>query len=189
MKTQMRTHQGFCRCAPLSRWTESQIMQFDSICFHSIWEALLTGGLHRFLGLNQDMGRYGWQVSLEVFSVFSQKESKTVFVAYERYKDLLRRYQHHGSASWMHVQILYNGLKYQRRHLIDAAAGGSLSNKWGRTIVWRYGKNESYWASKAKATWVARIQEMDETTVLEAKVDTDKEVWSSYVGKVSPSSK
>ena len=105
--------------------------------------------------LNQDMGWYGWQVSPKVFSVFSQKESKTLFVAYERFKDLLGRYQHHGFASWMHVQILYNGLNYQTHQLTDAAAGGSLNNKYPdeaeqlfEVIAW----NESYWAPKARAT-------------------------------------
>lgn len=41
-------------------------------------------------------------------SAFNQKESETLFEAYERFKDLLKKCLHHGFASWMHVQILYN---------------------------------------------------------------------------------
>lgn len=57
-------------------------------------------------------------------------DSKTLFEAYERFKDMLRRCPHHQFAPWMRAQILYNGLNYLTRQLIDAATGGSLTNKY-----------------------------------------------------------
>ena len=60
---------------------------------------------------------------------FRQGDSETLFEAHERFKDLLHKCTHHGFLAWMRVQMLCNGLNYATRQLIDAAAGGSLSNK------------------------------------------------------------
>lgn len=63
-------------------------------------------------------------------SAFGQKDSETLFKAYGRFKDILRRCPHHRFAPLMRVQILYNGLNYQTHQLIDARSGGFLSNKY-----------------------------------------------------------
>ena len=55
----------------------------------------------------------------------------------------------------MWVQILYNGLNYQTRQLIDTAAGGPLSNNYpdeAEQLFENMARNESHWASKAKVT-------------------------------------
>ena len=36
---------------------------------------------------------------------------------------------HHGLEKWLLVQIFYNGLNYNTRISLDAAAGGALMNK------------------------------------------------------------
>jgi len=84
--------------------------------------------------VNKFMGRYfppskAARLRQEI-SALVQRDSKTLFEAHERFKDLLRKCPHHGYEAWMRVQILYNGLSYQNRQFIDAAAGGSLSSKY-----------------------------------------------------------
>ncbi|XP_039122091.1 uncharacterized protein LOC120258717 [Dioscorea cayenensis subsp. rotundata] len=64
---------------------------------------------------------YRWLTSLSQGSIKTWKDMVEKF---------LGRCPHHGYASRMQVQIIYNGLNYATRQLIDAAAVGSLSNKY-----------------------------------------------------------
>ena len=54
---------------------------------------------------------------------------ETLYDAWERYKDLLRRCPHHGLPLWLQVQMFYNGVNPSTRQMIDAAAGGTINNK------------------------------------------------------------
>ncbi|KAG8486462.1 hypothetical protein CXB51_019744 [Gossypium anomalum] len=54
---------------------------------------------------------------------------ETLYDAWERYKDLLRRCPHHGLPLWLQVQTFHNGLNPSTRQMIDAAADGTLNNK------------------------------------------------------------
>ncbi|KAM6555104.1 hypothetical protein CsatB_015866 [Cannabis sativa] len=60
---------------------------------------------------------------------FRQLDSKQLYEAWERFKDLLRRCPQHGYESWMQVLIFYNVLNGPTRTIIDAAAGGALLSK------------------------------------------------------------
>ncbi|XP_060673095.1 uncharacterized protein LOC132803722 [Ziziphus jujuba] len=60
---------------------------------------------------------------------FCQWDQETLYDAWERFKELLRRCPHHGFPTWIQVQIFYNGLDYGNKQLVDAAAGGSLMKK------------------------------------------------------------
>ena len=74
----------------------------------------------------------------------------------------------------MRVHILYNRLYYQTCQLINAAASGSLSNKYpneAKQLFEDMVMNESYWALRARAPRVTEIHEVDATAALEAKVD------------------
>ncbi|KAA3483828.1 Transposon Ty3-I Gag-Pol polyprotein [Gossypium australe] len=62
-------------------------------------------------------------------SSFVQMDLETLYDAWERYKDLLRRCPHHGLPLWLQVQTFYNGVNPSTRQLIDAATGGTLNNK------------------------------------------------------------
>ena len=107
-------------------------------------------------------------------SSFRQGDSETLFEAYERFKDLLRKCPHHGFPAWMRVQMLCNGLNYTTRQLIDAAAGGSLSNKLpeeAETLIESMASNECHWSTRQKPPRVARLYEVNDTTALAAKVD------------------
>ena len=62
-------------------------------------------------------------------SNFAQFEGETLYEAWERYKELLRKCPHHGLPLWMQVQNFYTGLVASTRTLIDAAAGGAFMGK------------------------------------------------------------
>jgi len=60
---------------------------------------------------------------------FQQNESESLYEAWERYKDLLRRVPNHELPLWMQVQTFYNGVTHSTRVMIDASAGGAVMNK------------------------------------------------------------
>ena len=62
-------------------------------------------------------------------SSFVQIDLETLYDAWEKYKDLLRRCPHHGLPLWLQVQTFYNGVNPSTRQMIDAAAGGTINNK------------------------------------------------------------
>ncbi|XP_039118011.1 uncharacterized protein LOC120253862 [Dioscorea cayenensis subsp. rotundata] len=107
-------------------------------------------------------------------SSFRQGDSETLFEAHERFKDLLRQCPHHGFASWIIVQILFNGLNYQTRQLIDAAEGGSLSSKYpedAEQLIESMASNESHWSTRGRPQKIVRIYEVNDTTALAAKIE------------------
>ncbi|KAG8478204.1 hypothetical protein CXB51_027988 [Gossypium anomalum] len=58
-----------------------------------------------------------------------QMDLETLYDAWERYKDLLRRCPHHGLPLWLQVQTFYNGVNPSTRQMIDATASGTINNK------------------------------------------------------------
>ncbi|KAL5564807.1 hypothetical protein UlMin_027971 [Ulmus minor] len=60
---------------------------------------------------------------------FLQQDQESLYEAWERYKDLLRKCPHHGLPLWMQVQTFYNGLLPNTQTMVDAASGGALFNK------------------------------------------------------------
>ncbi|KAK5802480.1 hypothetical protein PVK06_030073 [Gossypium arboreum] len=62
-------------------------------------------------------------------SSFVQMDLETLYDAWERYNDLLRRFPHYGLPLWLQVQTFYNDVNPSTRQLIDAAAGGTINNK------------------------------------------------------------
>src|SRR5215470_9360816 len=62
-------------------------------------------------------------------TTFMQSEMESLYEAWERYRDLLRRVPHHELPVWLQVQTFYNGLTNTNKAMIDAAAGGSLNHK------------------------------------------------------------
>ena len=59
-------------------------------------------------------------------TTFIQFEGESLYEAWERYKDLLRRCPHHDLPTWLQVQTFYNGLGATNRSMVDAAVGGAL---------------------------------------------------------------
>ncbi|KAL5575372.1 hypothetical protein UlMin_017071 [Ulmus minor] len=60
---------------------------------------------------------------------FMQQDQESLYEAWERYKDLLRKCPHHGLPLWMQVQTFYNGLLPNTQTMVDTASGGAIFNK------------------------------------------------------------
>jgi len=60
---------------------------------------------------------------------FFQQDQESLYEAWERYKDLLRKCPHHGLPLWMQVQTFYNGLLPNTQPMVDAASGGAFLAK------------------------------------------------------------
>ncbi|KAK5823814.1 hypothetical protein PVK06_018577 [Gossypium arboreum] len=61
--------------------------------------------------------------------ITEKMDLETLYDAWERYNNLLRRCPHHGLPLWLQVQTFYNGVNPSTRQLIDTAAGRMLNNK------------------------------------------------------------
>ncbi|KAL4368391.1 hypothetical protein GQ457_05G022220 [Hibiscus cannabinus] len=60
---------------------------------------------------------------------FRQEEDEAMHKAWERYRDLFRRYPMHGLPEWTQVSIFYNSVNTPTRMMHDASANGTLLNK------------------------------------------------------------
>ena len=60
---------------------------------------------------------------------FTQKDDESLFEAWERYKNMLRLFPHHGLEPWIIIHTFYGGLLYNGKLSLDAAAGGALMDK------------------------------------------------------------
>ena len=60
---------------------------------------------------------------------FTQHGLKSLYEAWERYKELLRRCPHHGLPNWLQLQTFYNGLTNETKMLVDVEVGRSLMVK------------------------------------------------------------
>ncbi|XP_045800522.1 uncharacterized protein LOC123894544 [Trifolium pratense] len=60
---------------------------------------------------------------------FRQRDNESLFEAWERYKEMISICPHHGLENWLIIHTFYNGLLYNTRMTIDAAAGGALMDK------------------------------------------------------------
>ena len=57
---------------------------------------------------------------------FMQYDQESMYEAWERYKDLLRKCAHHELPGWLQIQTFYNEFRLEHRAMVDATAGGSL---------------------------------------------------------------
>ncbi|KAL8155728.1 hypothetical protein AgCh_000943 [Apium graveolens] len=66
---------------------------------------------------------------------FAQQTGESLCEAWDRYKEMLRKFPHHGMPDWMIINCFYNGLGVHSRPILDAASGGAL---------WAKSYNEAY---------------------------------------------
>ncbi|CAJ2645242.1 unnamed protein product, partial [Trifolium pratense] len=85
---------------------------------------------------------------------FRQKDGESLFEAWERYKDMMRLCPHHGLEQWLIIHTFYNGLLYNTRLTIDAAAGGALMDKpyqEATQLIENMAQNHYQWGSERAA--------------------------------------
>ncbi|XP_017972490.1 PREDICTED: uncharacterized protein LOC108660447 [Theobroma cacao] len=91
--------------------------------FITTWEDLTQNFLTKFFSLANTTNMRNDITS------FTQFDGQSLYEAWERFKELLRRCPHHGILDWLQVQTFYNELIGSIKTTIDVAAGGALISK------------------------------------------------------------
>ena len=98
-------------------------------------------------------------------SSFVQMELETLYDAWERFIDLLRKCLHHGLPVWFQVRIFYTSLNQTIRQMIDVVARGTLNSKkleGSRELFEKMAMNSYQWyssrAKPAKTAMLIRLQ-------------------------------
>ncbi|XP_061374233.1 uncharacterized protein LOC133316493 [Gastrolobium bilobum] len=87
------------------------------------WDDLATKFLARFFSASKTE-----RLKAEI-TAFEQKESESLYEAWERFKGLLRKCPQHGMEAWEKGRTFFQGMTSSTRTLVNAAARGSLKTK------------------------------------------------------------
>ncbi|KAL5578214.1 hypothetical protein UlMin_019913 [Ulmus minor] len=105
---------------------------------------------------------------------FTQYDQESLYEAWERFKEMLRKCPHHGIPIWLQVSTFYNGLVSNYRAMIDAAAGDCLMGKTpeeAHELLEVMAENNNQWHSeRVIAKRPAAVNEIDSVNVLSAQV-------------------
>ncbi|KAK5825007.1 hypothetical protein PVK06_019809 [Gossypium arboreum] len=108
-------------------------------------------------------------------SSFVQMDLETLYDAWERYKDLLRRCPYHGLPLWLQVQMFHNGLNPSTQQMIDVATGGTINNKTHEAayeFIEEMSLNNYQWqVMRTKPTKAAGVFNLDAVTMLSNQVE------------------
>ena len=106
---------------------------------------------------------------------FTQLSGKSLYEAWERYKDMQRQFPHHGVPQWLLIQTFYQGLTELMRITIDATTQGSFMSKTPEdayNILETIASNNYQWHGDRNAPKkVAGLHEVDSWNLLNAKID------------------
>ncbi|KAJ4724584.1 DNA-directed DNA polymerase [Melia azedarach] len=109
-------------------------------------------------------------------ATFTQFDGESLYEAWERYKEMMRRCPHHGLPKWLQVQTFYNGLGASTRTLVDAAAGGALMGKSideAYDLLEEMAANAFQWPSERLTLKKASgVHEVDNLSALTAQLAT-----------------
>ena len=104
---------------------------------------------------------------------FHQLEDESLYEAWERFKELLRRCPHHGIPCCIQLETFYNGLNPSTRLMVDASANGALLSKSyteAYEILEKITNNNYQWPSARQpaARGSAGVHNIDAITTLSA---------------------
>ncbi|CAJ2633397.1 unnamed protein product [Trifolium pratense] len=109
---------------------------------------------------------------------FKQKDNESLFEAWERYKDMIRLCPYHGLENWLIIHTFYNGLLYNTRMTIDAAAGGALMDKpynQAYQLIESMAQNHYQWGNERttveKPQMKGGMYEVNELDLVKAKLE------------------
>ncbi|WRX08578.1 Retrotransposon gag domain - like 5 [Theobroma cacao] len=107
-------------------------------------------------------------------TAFMQFDFESLYEAWERYKDLMRRCPHHGLPKWLQVQTFYNGLLGPFRTTIDSATKGALMSKSideAYDLLKEIASNNYQWPSERLGTRkITRIHELDVINIVSTQL-------------------
>ncbi|XP_061360631.1 uncharacterized protein LOC133304597 [Gastrolobium bilobum] len=93
------------------------------------WDDLARKFLARFFSASK-MARLKAEIT-----TFKQKESESLYEAWERFKGSLKRCPQHGIEVWEKARIFFQGMTSNTRTLVNAVAGGSLKIKTPEEVL------------------------------------------------------
>ncbi|KAJ9546856.1 hypothetical protein OSB04_019399 [Centaurea solstitialis] len=130
------------------------------------WNAMVGAFLQKFF----PPGRTA-QLMAEI-THFSQWPLETLYEAWERYMDMLKKCPRHGLNEWMIIQTFFGGLHPQYKKDITAAAGGALMDKtYGEAVALIENLAEhSYVTPRSNVGRVAKVQDSDELQEIKAQL-------------------
>ena len=120
--------------------------------------------------VNHNMGRFSNDITS-----FSQEEGESLYEAWERFKELLRKCPHHGLADWLQISSFYNGLTPDTRASIDATSGGSFTNKRpteALELIESLATNSFNYSSNRRKAKKGGLYKVDSITSLVAQVES-----------------
>ncbi|KAF7839500.1 uncharacterized protein G2W53_007982 [Senna tora] len=101
-------------------------------------------------------------------------DNESLYEAWERFKELLRKCPHHGLPKWLQVQTFYNGLSSEIRTSVDVAGGGALMSKpvdAAYTLLETMSSNNHQWHSDRHVhARVAGVQDSDMFASLSSQI-------------------
>ena len=106
-------------------------------------------------------------------TTFKQSGSQTIYLAWERFKELQRQYPHHGLPEWMIPQIFYNGLTDENRNIFNVASDGKWMDKIAREAVTLLEElaSQGYMGEETIMEKAKGVLELDTINLLNAKID------------------
>ena len=134
------------------------------------WENLSNKFLARFFSPAKAI-----KLRIDINS-FYQYKGESFYEAWERFKDLLRKFLHHSFTKWMQVHHFYNRLSHPTRTLIDASTGGAIIGKnevEAYKILENIAFNDCQWlVERVAPKKTTRVFGLDMFTNLSAQVST-----------------
>ncbi|KAG9458785.1 hypothetical protein H6P81_003293 [Aristolochia fimbriata] len=109
-------------------------------------------------------------------SNFMQEHDEQLFEAWERFKELLRKYPNHGIPRWMQMEIFYNEITVSTQSLIDAVAGGTMNKKTPTEVYELIEEMTSnmyqYPVERSARGRVSAVHNVDHVLALQAQVES-----------------
>ena len=107
-------------------------------------------------------------------TIFTQFEYESIYEAWERYKNLIRKVLHHGLPAWLEIPFFYNGLTLNTKMVIDAVAGGALMGKErdeAYELLEEMASNSYQWQSdRATPKKIAGVYVLDAISAIHAQL-------------------
>ncbi|KAA3473879.1 Retrotransposon gag protein [Gossypium australe] len=123
-------------------------------------------------------------------TTFQQIDDESLYDAWERFKELLHKFPHHGIPHCIQLETFYNGLNTHTRFVVDAYASGDLLLKTyneAYEIIERIACNNYQWPTNQAASGrrVLGVHELDALTSFLAQNDATLRSLENQMSKIA----
>src|SRR5436190_2026372 len=149
------------------------------------WEELSKAFIYKYFSPSRAS-----QLKNEILG-FQQLDGETLYEAWERYKDLLRKCPNHELPKWVQVQTFYNGSLLNTQDTIDAASEGSLNNKMleeAEELIETLASNH-YAKNRDRTRKQVGVYEVDQSTAFAAQMTAIQQQLNKINQKINTQAK